>query len=183
MYKNVKLYTIHPIAVWETLEREGVLRGVSSQADTDFTIAYQWMMLQMKKRTRGYCGGHLLWAWRDKPSFEEYSTYVPAGHQGVCIEFVAPRERILLSDYMLWHSVLNGSYIGLTEAEEDRCGRSHSQKSARHAMRQSWEKIFDFDLIRKHRDWLGTPDYVQATFEYLRLAEVINVEHFFGGCR
>jgi hypothetical protein len=179
--QKIKLYTIHPVVVLETLERETCLRGKASLADEDFFDAYHWLMLQMSKRIPDYRGGTPLFAWVEKPPFNEYREYVPAGGLGVCLEINIPRERILLSDFHLWHCVLNNWHLGLTNKEEERWERNRSTKQHRQAMKKSWDRIFDLSLTSSSQGF-GVKNPVQATFEYFRFNEVVSVEYFIGGC-
>lgn len=179
----LRLYTIQPQALWDTLQKEGITRVDSWRTEKDFSQAYQWLKLQMKKRVRGYRGGDLFWAWAEKPPFEEYYQWGNPGEPKVCLELLIPKKRVLLSDFDLWHHVLNGWYLCLSEKESERLWKRKMTSSFRREQSKSWEKIFDLTLADKYLDWLGGNVRVQATFEYFRRDEVVSVEYFESGIK
>jgi hypothetical protein len=110
--------------------------------------------------------------------FEDYYLWGKPGEHKVCLELLIPARRALLSDFDLWHCVLNGWDLTLTEKEFDNIGRRKMSSSYRRERSKSWEKIFDLTLTDKYIDWLGGNVQVQATFEYFCQDEVISVEYF-----
>ncbi|MEE5988217.1 DUF3841 domain-containing protein [Ligilactobacillus equi] len=85
--------------------------------DRDFIPHYQWMVKQMDRRLINHPKGldYPLWAWckqngkHAKPDFRDPSNYYY--DQTVCLELEIPAEEVLLSDYDLWHFVLNNIYL------------------------------------------------------------------------
>jgi hypothetical protein len=155
-------------------------------------------MNQMTKRVPGYGGGYPVWAWPERPDLRRSALHA-RGEKAVMIECEVPRERVLLSDFMFWHLVLNNHYIALTRAEDDawekrygrklragdhweRSGRSGSEppdvpERARRELETSWELIFDFPALWRSR-WLGKPE-PQATLEEILVPdEVVSVREF-----
>jgi hypothetical protein len=75
----------------------------------------------------------------------------------VLVDFLAPRDRVLLSDFDAWHCVLNDGYLALSEAdceafEARHAGRTRAGErsvACQAEIEASWERIFDL---------LGPPD-------------------------
>jgi hypothetical protein len=116
---DATLWTVQTREVWEEFQRKGVLRAEGRRVIPEFREAYQWLMEQMKERLPGYSGRYPLWAWYHPKPDLRYAGLLPRGTRGVRIEFVAPVDRILLSDFDAWHAVLNKGFLALDEAEDE----------------------------------------------------------------
>lgn len=186
----IRVWTIHPVAAWESFQRTGELRGSAQHAEPYFRRAYEWLRGQMKKRLPSYVGGWPVWAWvrwspeSPRPDLRA-SGHLPHGTHGVRIELLVPEERVLISDYELWHMVLNDSYLSWSEAEDERwCARAESGGVTAEVLQRekeaSWERIFDFSSPHRDPEWWN--DYVtaslQAAVEVFRLNEVRDVTPF-----
>lgn len=104
-------------------------------------------------------------------------------------------ERVLVSDFLLWHIPLNGGYLGTSEADDDafyreveeRLGRKHARvededfpEDLRERALGSWERIFP-DRWHELEDpgWFGEiPGLLQACVEEIRVEEVVKAEEF-----
>jgi hypothetical protein len=99
---------------------------------------------------------------------------------------MAPADKVLLSDFDAWHSVLNNSYCAPNAAETEWCAHyaacdeatvigDTARLAALHSERPaSWERIFGLDA------W-AVPDrqqYVQATLASVSLSQIIDITHF-----
>lgn len=140
----MKLFSIQPINVWEKLQQEKVLLAdplLGDHIDPDwpekggtleedrFYIAYDWMRQQMTKRIPDYQGNWPWWAWhtwgqRDgqplhKPDLRYERFLYADGEQHVRIELQIPDDKVLLSCFDGWHSVLNHWYLCYTDEEDD----------------------------------------------------------------
>lgn len=178
---TLRLWTFQTSLAWSRLQKEGVLSGDGRRAEPYFRPAYAWLREQMKTRTLGSTGRYPLWFWTHKPDLRSYRyrNYADIGETRVVIECLVPKERVLLSDYESWHSVLNDGYLALNESEydawHDKVGNRHiSPQQAAQEKRASWERIFDFPLLAAHPEWHGTGGDVQATVEELHLHEVVS---------
>lgn len=141
---DVVLWTIQHADVWEELQQTGVLHADPERADGAFRRAYDWMALQMCRRIgpppEGVC--YPLWAWyqwegQRRRRDLRCSGYGPRGTPMVQITFEIDRDRILLSEFDRWHTVLSGGYLATDEQD---WGRSRGCKPE-----PSWERIFDLD--------------------------------------
>ena len=81
--------------------------------------------------------------------------------------------------------MLNGWHLSLSWRES----RAWDRRAARHPLPPelraelqaellaSWERVFEFDLLRRARMW-GPIDRIQGVTEYVRLDEVRRVDEF-----
>ena len=178
----IRLWTIQTPLAWSLLQQNKSLSGDGRRADPFFRPAYRWLKERMSVRTQGYTGRFPIWFWTEKPDFRQYRfrNYSKPGKPVVFLECLIPAERVLLSDYESWHSVLNNWHLALTEEESDEFHNrlDTGQITYEQAMREqrtSWERVFDFDVLRAHPDWLGEPT-IQATVETLRKQDVVKAK-------
>ena len=187
---TVRLWTIHPLPVWEKLREAGTLwvdpanEGFSQVLRED----YDWMCRQMRLRLPEYEGHYPWWAYDYKLDLRSFRRQVYGGRQ-VRLELAVPSERVLFSAYGAWHYVLNPMYLpqsveeGKYERERDSWEeelrghdldpyQGHSLPEPwRSRMVASWERIFDVDDLRD-------TNTIQACFERLDLRDVVKVTAF-----
>ena len=193
------LWAIQTEEAWSELQTHGVLRATRKDIEEDFFHAYEWMVDQMAKRLPMRPGQDRfpLWAWyqwqneeRRKPDLRS-GGYMPKDQKGVRIEFEYPDQSALLSDFGLWHYVLNYWYLPESEADGEAfeaeltaAGLSlFTQKPVPDAgfhkrIVQSWDRIFD---LRWFEDDLALPmsrKSIQATLWELTIDQVKNCKHF-----
>jgi hypothetical protein len=185
----VRLWSIQEPTVWDCLQRDGVLSVDPNCIDPSYLPAYDWLRDQMAGRVPGYTGCYPWWAWHQpKPDLRSWPgrSHYPGG-LSVRLELAVPTERVLLSDYMAWHAVLNHHFLGLTDGEGEAwdaelamCGIDQYLPTLPDPwngwMRRSWERIFDLDALAAGGSW--SAESVQATFERLELAHVVAVTEF-----
>jgi hypothetical protein len=123
-----------------------------------------------------------LWAWKvwsrrtPKPDLRSRA-HLPSGTAGVRIEFEAPPDCVLLSDFTRWHVVLNRQFLS-DNAEEDDAAATRMSGDRKLRIERSWERIFELDR--------GDPEYwgpfgdrgIQATLWQIELAQVRKVTSF-----
>jgi len=161
------LWTIQSKQAWESMETSGTLRGDSVKAEPSFFSAYEWMSRQMKLRIgpSSDSTANPLWAWyqwrgerQRKPDLRA-GGHLEKGAMGVRIEFEANERRVLLSDFDLWHYVLNYWFLPVSEAEGDRFEAKLAAKGLsffktkplpngryHRVIEASWQHIFDLDF-------------------------------------
>lgn len=190
----VRLWTIQTIPAWETLQAAGVLRAEPRLAEPDFAAAYRWMVAQMRQRLPrpSFAAKTPLWAWyqyrgpdRPRPDLRKRS-HLPAGQRGVRIEFELADELVLLSDFELWHLVLNNWYLGESEADADAFDKLADQEGyplppdspLNQVVRDSWTRIFDLDWSDPYFVHDVQRRAIQATFWELPLQAVRKADFF-----
>ena len=124
-----------------------------------------------------------------------YGGQLPPGQPGMRITFEVEAEKVLLSDFALWHHVLNGWYLGASLEddavfEQERqalgirypLGHSNANGIFEQRVRTSWQKIFDLDWC-DHDQYISLPPpqkSIQATFWALQREQVLKAEYFCG---
>ena len=97
------------------------------------------------------------------------------------LEIEIPASRVLLSDFVTWHGVLNDWYLSWSEAEDEAFydGRYRLHGASGHAeIENSWNRIFD--LEGGDPTWVGplAKRSIQATFWSLEWEDVVSVKLF-----
>lgn len=194
----MKLWTIQTSDVWQNLQNQGVYRPTSQGIlDEHFEKPYRWMAQQLAQ----YAGPSVkcnwpIWAWHQwedsgkrKPDLRA-SSHLEKGTVGVRMEIEVGEAKVLLSDFELWHYVLNYWYLPATEkegedfeSEIERRGFSFDEpKPLPHRyhkrIEKSWEKIFDLDWIAQNISSVRENKSIQAVFWELRIEQIRKVDKF-----
>jgi hypothetical protein len=198
------LWSIISQEAWIELQKKGRLRTNRNHITEDFLHSYLWMKKQMEHRLRSPPWGKNafpVWAWyqwdgkkRRMPDLRS-GGHLEKGDRGVRLECNLPQDRILLSDFELWHFVLNYGY--LPENDEDdsrfenilkkkqmsvvRFGHKNPMPLKYHKMlEKSWERIFDLDWIARNPNFYPNDEHqsIQATLWELNLTDVIRATDF-----
>lgn len=119
------------------------------------------------------------------------SSYSPKGSEWVRIEFKLDECEVLLSDFDLWHYVLNYWYLPesidegeIFEKELKRAGYSFYEdipipcQKYHDLIEKSWDKIFDIKWEEKDLTLLNDRKSIQAIFWELSLDSVVDVTRF-----
>jgi hypothetical protein len=162
------VWTILTRVAWEQMLRKGCLRASRRHAEKDMLPSYDWIAGQMERRLsvpRPYKTAVPIWVWvqwegqaRRRPDLRG-GGHLPSGTPGIRLELEVQDDRVLLSDFDLWHYVLNYWYLPKTEAQGDAferklahaglslvgCNHSNPLPHAafRRELEESWERIFD----------------------------------------
>ena len=193
----MQLWTIQTEGVWRSLNQRGYVRCRRSDADREFLPAYDWMASQMAARIGRPTNASSipLWAWyqygdeRHKRPDLRSSGYLPRGTRGYRIEFTLPDDNALLSDFELWHYVLNYWYLPHSERDADEFDSLHGSrgwswstpppnKRIDTKIRISWERIFDLNWSDGYVAVPRPSKSIQATFWELDLAQVTTADAF-----
>ena len=184
----MKLWTIQPMEVWREIQDKGVYRCNPSLIPLDLDEEYKWLIRKMADRIGPPPEGVLypVWAWykqngkHRKPDLRsERWDYGPGNEDYTCIEIEIPDEKVLLSDFDVWHIILNHGLISETE-EEDREQEKQFEtlpedKQIEYQNR-NWERVFDISPI--NNGWITRGDWIQATFWELKKEDVLSVRFF-----
>ena len=127
-----------------------------------------------------------VWAWymqngrHKKPDLRsERWGYGPGDEDYCCIELEIAPQRVLLSDFDVWHGVLNNGLISDTEEEDVALEAFHesladAEKAA--YKEKNWERVFDISPL--NNNWTTRGEWVQATFWELRREDIRAVRFF-----
>src|ERR1051325_1055844 len=143
------LWTIQTESAWQKAQKCGTLRADGRRQWRSFRRAYRWMQSEMSRRIGPPPSGvrYPIWAWLQYESVQKLrpdlrrAGHLPAGSQGVLIEFHASEGAFLLSDFDLWHYVLNRWYLPRITSEV--IGVESTQLVSECRLTRSWEAIFD----------------------------------------
>lgn len=195
----LRLWTIQLINAWEKLQKLGILRANTHYADKNFIRAYKWMAKKMEARLgfRPSQNSLPLWAWyqwegerKRKPDLC-YKGHLFKGKRGVRIEFDIEADKVVLSDFELWHYVLNYWYLPATkedgeafEVELSKKGLSFYETKPlpntnyHERIVKSWEHIFDITCSDDLSAFPKNKKSIQAGFWELRIENVTHIHVF-----
>ena len=199
-HDTIRLSTVQPLPVWYALQEQGTL--FVDPDDPTFVAhiyyysdSYDWMRTQMARCIPNYEGHYPWWAYEHFLDLRFYRWHTPHhGQRLIRLELAIPKEKVLLSAYGDWHCVLNRAYLPAAIAWEDHereldAWSAKLRKSGvepgygiskfivpypepwETQMQTSWEHVFDVDPKRPTQT-------IQATFETLKLAEVVKATEF-----
>ncbi len=165
----IRLWTYQPLSIYNmVMEKSIAYCSEESPFSQEFPWAYRWMAEQMRKRCDTPEIKDIqfpLWAWqyyrgkkRAKPrrAFDMVESYQ---EEVVYMELLLPASRVLSSDFILWHNVLNKWCIDIGDDME---------------MQVTWERIFDKDF--NHLDWTRKAwedRIIQSTFWCLKKEDIV----------
>jgi hypothetical protein len=193
----MQLWTIQTENAWRSLHQRGYLRCRRRDAAREFLRAYDWMAAQMIARI-GRPANRIslpLWAWYQYetevhrcPDLRR-SAHLPRGTRGYRIEFTVPCNRVLLSDFELWHYVLNYWYLPKSERDAEEFDARHESRGGswsapplnKHVdtkIRTSWKRIFDLNSTDGYVAAPRASKSIQATLWQLDLAQVTTADAF-----
>ena len=194
------LWTIQTREAWQQLQSCGVLRGRRERiVEQSWQGPYQWMIEQMKRRIGSppSPAAYPIWAWfqwenakRARPDLRANGHFA-RGVSAVRIEFECSDAVALLSDFDLWHYILNYWYLPASEAE----GEQFEAELARQGLSffetkpltspeyhqrivKSWQKIFDLHWTEDNRALPRNRKSIQATLWEITTAQVRDHTHF-----
>lgn len=143
----MRAWTIQTPDVLAALNAGRTWRAHERHCSRGWLPAYRWMGREMRAslgapRSRAQSPVWLWCQWRGaqrpRPDLRARG-HLPAGAPGVRIELELAADRVLRSDFELWHYVLNGWYLPASRADEVRF-EAHPD---RRQIEPAWRRIFD----------------------------------------
>ena len=194
----MKLWTIQPIEFYNELIKNGEIHCYEKHIDSHFIESYNWMIAQMENRIGKKPNKSIypIWSWYQYKNSESKrpdlrtSSFLPKGTKGVRIEFKKSETEILLSDFNLWHFVLNYWHISDNKEQElefDKLLELSNVKfidkknytlELKNILESSWSKIFDMNYSTAYTADIFNRKKIQATFWTLKSTEIIKVIFF-----
>ena len=190
----MRLWTIQPVEVLEEINRLGYYicnpkkAMYISDKEVNFKSSYDWLIIEMEKRIGKRPNGvsYPVWAWhtRDwqykKPDLRQ-AGYDTPGTKCVCIELEVPDNEVVLSDYDVWHFILNDWYFDNSRNEEewDSKHKYYDRLSPEKKLEKklkSWQGVFN--ITPYESDWFCRGRYIQATFWVLKSSYIKKVQYF-----
>lgn len=183
------LWTIHSIEVFDLLNKQGYYHGSCEHIDNYFLYAYDWMKKQLAIKTGINKEYHPVWAWTKRPDLRRCG-YLEKGKKGVLIEFEIDKREVLISDFDLWHYVLNYWYLPNSMEDGDKFEEELKSKGMSYykqkplpepydiIIENSWLKIFDLDWCAEDITSKQDDKIFQAVFWELKLEQIKNIRKF-----
>lgn len=190
----MRLWTIQPFIVLDILEQYGVFTAREDLiAFPEFTTEYDWLCEHLEQKDKRPASvKYPVWAWHTfnghhkKPDLR-YNGHGQRGEKLACIELEIPDSKVLLSDFDLWHFVLNDYWIDpdvflpdYNDEQSDANDEKYNSLSAEQQQQvklSSWETIFDVEQVMQS-DWISRGKYIQAVFWELKMDYVKKVQIF-----
>lgn len=188
----MRLWTMQPVEVYDILMRDGIfICNPAKVPEPSFIDRYGWLVKKLnEKDLKPVHVDYPIWSWyrfngKEKKPDLRHSCYGCRGDKMVCIELDVPDEKVLLSDFDLWHFPLNDWWLdncfhdGYGEEEYDRNHewfKSLYKEEQRKEKEKSWEQIFNIEPFES--DWISRGKYVQAVFWELKMEYVKKVQYF-----
>jgi len=194
------LWTIQSENAWQDLIKNGYLSGTKADvSDEIWDMAYCWMTGQMKKRlgSRPNAECFPIWAWyqwrgakRRRPDLRA-GGHLAKHETGVRIEFECSENAALLSDFELWHYVLNYWYLPQSVSDDEAFESELANKELsffttkplpdqeyHEKIVHSWERIFDLNWFQSGLSAPRDQKSIQATIWQVKLEQVRNHTFF-----
>ena len=201
----MKLWTIQHHDAYKLLIKNGILNiGEDNILDNcNYKFAYDWMAVELNKkdcRPKGL--RYPIWAWyqwegkRKKRDMRE-SGFSKRGDPMVQLEIEIPEEKVLLSDFDVYHMILNNGFIFPTVEEVEAFESLYKSQGIKYGdgkfdtlqeekleavkrlIVDSWAGIFD--LTKEDDNWLygkNEDKSIQAVFWELREDQIIWTREF-----
>lgn len=196
------IYSFQVQSVWNQLRETGyafpnslVINPTFDDPDQQFADAYAWLHRKMRSQNKDYlCDNRdMFWGWyqwcgkKYRPDLRSTSAKRFFDEPFVLLTLDLPDDRVLLSNYDTWHSVLNKWYLG-HDHEMDQMWLARkkgaiSEQDFLSLATKSWDAVLN---LPRSIDMFGIEPHqvsVQATFHDICIGDVRRVEHFVGGKR
>lgn len=187
MNKKVSLWSFQPVNVVEQLkrgetficnpEKSELLQSEQGTPYQDFHRSYEWISEKLSQKFEKPDNVSFpIWSWYktygkyEKPDLRQFSMY---DNNYSLIELSYNENEVLLSNFDLWHNVINNSYCAVTTIEEEESLYTESQKyfdellfnSSQKQIEESWESIFNIEKEENNSfiqacTWLIKPENV-----------------------
>lgn len=169
-------WTVQAPDVMAVLRTGSVWRAGEARVEPSWIPAYRWMAGEMRDRLGAPAERSQMpiWVWcqwrgasRPRPDLRSPG-HLPAGANGVRIEIELDEERVLRSDFGLWHYALNGWY--LPQSLVDEC--EFDARPDRRRIRPSWRRMFDLEWCDRRYTTARADKSIQGVIWELRPQDV-----------
>lgn len=189
--RSMLLWTIQNKIAYDKMLETGSLRAndnyLFANDHENLKNAYDWISEKMREKIGNPPDSSIhypVWAWyqwegkRKRPDMRTHGKWCETGTPIVLITFDIPDDKVVLSDFDMWHSPLNNWELPLTEEESDafdRLKEVSTEDEIKKAIRNSWENVFLYNLVNEY--W-NPPKTTQATMWEIKKEWVKKAEFF-----
>ena len=185
----MKFYTVQHEDVWHKLKNKGVYYTEDNFiCDESFSSSYKWLNDQAKRKIKKWDTDRPVWLWLKKPDLRSYrfnkDPDKPKVQNCVLIELEIPAEQVLISEFGLWHCVLNNCYMAYSDKEDlfiEKRFIKMTKAQTKKAIQDSWKRCIveaDLKLSEKFDPSYIEPVSFQAIVSCLKLDQVISYKKF-----
>lgn len=188
----MRLYTIQPVEIYNNILANGVFHSSEQYImDESFKDAYSWMS-SMALKYKGWQVPRPIWCWVTKPDLRKHRFIKdkdqPALQDFVLLELEVPDNLPLVSEFGLWHNVLNYSPVIRNDdesvywdAQMELLKKDPNNENIHNLIKKSWELILkdnnDKDFSQFNVDWTGTILF-QAIIPFIKNEYILKSTHF-----
>lgn len=189
----MRLWSIQTVKAYEELSNKGVLYTDETLSmayeEPIFEVAYRYMMKQFALRLNKKISNYPIWSWylydgiaKPKP-YLRYKGYDEPGTKLVRITLDVPNNEVLLSDFSLFHNVLNDWYIPKNEQDLETYDERKTNLTKEEIYKlklDSWDLIFDLEREDDDNFMFGKKEnkIIQAITTCIKLEQVKKVDYF-----
>lgn len=187
----MRLYTIQHKSVVDKLTTKGVYKTDRRFiCEPTFQEAYNWLV-RMAKKYKGWSESRPVWAWEKRPDLRNYRFFgdskAPASRIDYLITLEVPDELVLLSEFGLWHCVLNNSPVYVNNTQEKKWYKLlkpyddcmwKAPKKLHKLKEKSWEQILFLNnksFAKFDKSITGNIE-LQAIIPYLKKEWVVSIK-------
>lgn len=155
----MKFWSVQSIDILDYIREHGVLQGVSEfSKEMDMDTAYSYMKSKYVEYTNYSFkeGEELVWLWTKKPQIVKDEDGYVYDKDHVLLEIEIDRNLVLLSDYDIWHFVLNDFAIEEYSESEEEIEYSEEEKI------KSWEKVFNLKYCHEFHEKENNNNFVMT---------------------
>lgn len=155
----MRLWTVQPVAVWETLRSAGRIEVDRYRVHPDGWVyeQYRWIARQLRGRIPGSRGRLPWWAYCNRPDLRWVRHTHAIGSRHVRIELEAPEGSYLSFPTWAWHCVFCRDHLSLSREESRdwlhrlKAAGLYSPDRLEEEVRTSWLRLFRPNL--PDRSW------------------------------
>lgn len=185
------MYTIQHQSVADKLAKTGLYKtNRRFICEPTFKEAYDWLT-KMAKKHKGWEESRPVWAWHKRPDLRNYRFFrdeqSPTNRTDVLITLEVPEQFVLLSEFGLWHCVLNNFYVYINKQQEKYWNKllkpyndqlDKAPKKIHKLKEKSWEQILFLNpksFAKFDKKITGSLE-LQAILPYLKQEWVISIK-------
>jgi hypothetical protein len=154
----------------------------------DFRPAYKWLNKQLSIKNKKFKQNkYHFWGWIKKPDLRNYKFRMPKNKSYYLISLNIPDESCILTDFQLWHFVLNGSYFYIKEKDYQQFSKKHNIdyhnywnlpsnlkfKAMKKEIEDSWQIIFNIKMKKNEEN-------IQVHFPEIKQNYLVSIKEFKG---
>lgn len=161
----MKVYTIQHLKVWEELQKTGQYQTNPQYiCEETFQEAYQWLN-RMAQKYQGWQVKRPIWVWTKRPDLRKSRFFQDPAQAAVephvLLTLNCPDQQLLLSEFGLWHCVLNYFPVAVNDQQA-----------------KSWDKLLEPYGGMVHKAPLEIIEKMKASWEQILYLNPQSFAHF-----